>query len=77
MSDIKSEIDSDIEQNYSINSNADPKNMHELTIYVSWTTDCPLGTCSRLNLGIFAGAESPAERSGQIPIYVGPNYLPH
>ncbi|XP_055680858.1 heat shock factor-binding protein 1 [Lutzomyia longipalpis] len=34
MSDIKSEIDSDIEQNYSINSNADPKNMHELTIYV-------------------------------------------
>lgn len=35
MSDIKSEIDSDIEQNFSINSNVDPKNMQELSIYVS------------------------------------------
>lgn len=34
MSDIKSEIDSDIEQNYSLNSTADPKNMQELSIYV-------------------------------------------
>lgn len=36
MSDIKSEIDSDIDQNYSINTNADPKNVQELTIYVSF-----------------------------------------
>lgn len=35
MSDVKSEIDSDIEQNYSLNSTADPKNMQELSIYVS------------------------------------------
>uniref|UniRef100_U5EGE9 Heat shock factor-binding protein 1 n=1 Tax=Corethrella appendiculata TaxID=1370023 RepID=U5EGE9_9DIPT len=34
MSELKSEIDSDIEQNYSINSTTDPKNMQELTIYV-------------------------------------------
>jgi len=34
MSDFKSEIDSDAEQNYSINANADPKNVQELTIYV-------------------------------------------
>lgn len=36
MSDLKSEIDSDMEQNYSMNSNVDPKNMQELTIYVSF-----------------------------------------
>lgn len=35
MSDFKSEIDSDVEQNYSINANSDPKNVQELTIYVS------------------------------------------
>lgn len=35
MSDLKSEVDSDMEQNYSLNSNADPKNMQELTLYVS------------------------------------------
>lgn len=35
MSDNKSEIDSDVEQNYSLNANADPKNVQELTIYVS------------------------------------------
>ena len=35
MADIKSEIDSDAEQNYSLQSNVDPKNMQELTIYVS------------------------------------------
>lgn len=35
MSDgVKSEISSDIEQNYSLNT-ADPKNVQELTIYVS------------------------------------------
>ncbi|XP_052894436.1 heat shock factor-binding protein 1 isoform X2 [Anopheles moucheti] len=33
MADAKSEIDSDAEQNYSLNSNVDPKNMQELTIY--------------------------------------------
>lgn len=35
MSDIKSDIDSEIEQNYSLNNTADPKNVQELTIYVS------------------------------------------
>lgn len=35
MTELKSEIDSDVEQNYSLTSNADPKNMQELTIYVS------------------------------------------
>lgn len=35
MSDLKSEIGSDIEQNYSLNTTADPKNVQELTIYVS------------------------------------------
>lgn len=35
MSDgVKSEISSDIDQNYSLNT-ADPKNVQELTIYVS------------------------------------------
>lgn len=35
MSDgVKSEISSDIDQNYALNS-ADPKNVQELTIYVS------------------------------------------
>lgn len=40
MAEIKpelGEIDSDAEQNYSLGSNVDPKNMQELTIYVS---DC-------------------------------------
>lgn len=40
MSDNKSEIDSDVEQHYSLNSNVDPKNMQELTIYVSWFFLC-------------------------------------
>lgn len=35
MADIKNDIDSDLDQNYSLSSNADPKNMQELTIYVS------------------------------------------
>lgn len=35
MTDTKSEIDSDVE-NYSLTSNVDPKNMQELTIYVSF-----------------------------------------
>lgn len=35
MTDLRNEIDSDLDQNYSLNSNADPKNMQELTIYVS------------------------------------------
>lgn len=35
MSDLKSEIGSDIDQNYSLNNQADPKNVQELTIYVS------------------------------------------
>lgn len=35
MSDVKSEIESDIEPTYSLNSNADPKNMEELSNYVS------------------------------------------
>lgn len=35
MSDLKSEIGSDIDQNYSLNTTADPKNVQELTIYVS------------------------------------------
>lgn len=34
MSDLKSEIGSDIDQNYSLNNTADPKNVQELTIYV-------------------------------------------
>lgn len=38
MSDgVKSEISSDIDQNYSLNT-ADPKNVQELTIYVSIST---------------------------------------
>lgn len=35
MTDLKADIDSDLDQNYSLNSNADPKNMQELTVYVS------------------------------------------
>lgn len=34
MTDMRNEMDSDLDQNYSLNSNADPKNMQELTIYV-------------------------------------------
>lgn len=34
MSEQKPDMDSDVEQ-YSINSNTDPKNMQELTLYVS------------------------------------------
>ncbi|KRF81925.1 heat shock factor-binding protein 1 isoform X2 [Drosophila novamexicana] len=33
MTDMRNEMDSDLDQNYSLNSNADPKNMQELTIY--------------------------------------------
>ncbi|ALC38500.1 CG5446 [Drosophila busckii] len=33
MTDLRNEMDSDLE-NYSLNSNADPKNMQELTVYV-------------------------------------------
>lgn len=42
MSDLKSEIGSDIDQNYSLNNQVDPKNVQELTIYVSkfhWIRD--------------------------------------
>lgn len=42
MADLKSDIDSDAEQNYSLTSNVDPKNMQELTIYVSNTSKPPL-----------------------------------
>lgn len=35
MSDIKSDIGSECEQNYSMNSTADPKTVQEFTIYVS------------------------------------------
>lgn len=35
MSDLKSEIGSDAETSYSINANTDPKNVQELTVYVS------------------------------------------
>lgn len=35
MTDLKNDLDSDLDQNYSLNSNADPKNVQELTIYVS------------------------------------------
>ncbi|XP_058450564.1 heat shock factor-binding protein 1 [Malaya genurostris] len=34
MAELKSEIDSDADLNYSLGSNVDPKNMQELTIYV-------------------------------------------
>ncbi|EDW29047.1 GL19504 [Drosophila persimilis] len=36
MTELRNEMDSDLDQNYSLNSNAamDPKNMQELTIYV-------------------------------------------
>lgn len=34
MAELKPDIDSDAEQNYSLGSNVDPKNMQELTIYV-------------------------------------------
>lgn len=36
MSELKPDLESDLEQNYSMNSNVDPKNMQELTIYVSF-----------------------------------------
>lgn len=35
MADLKNDVDSDLDQNYSLSSNVDPKNMQELTIYVS------------------------------------------
>lgn len=38
MSDIKSDIDSDCDPKYSLNNSADPKNVQELTIYVSLST---------------------------------------
>lgn len=34
MNSVKTDLDSDMEQNYSLNSNNDPKNMQELTVYV-------------------------------------------
>lgn len=37
MTDMRNEMDSDLDQNYSLNSNVDPKNMQELTIYVSFS----------------------------------------
>lgn len=37
---MRNEMDSDLDQNYSLNSNADPKNMQELTIYVSFSFAC-------------------------------------
>lgn len=40
MTDMRNEMDSDLDQNYSLNSNADPKNMQELTIYVSFLFAC-------------------------------------
>lgn len=41
MTDLRNEMDSDLDQNYSLNSNADPKNMQELTIYVSNPHETP------------------------------------
>uniref|UniRef100_A0A0K8TND2 Heat shock factor-binding protein 1 n=1 Tax=Tabanus bromius TaxID=304241 RepID=A0A0K8TND2_TABBR len=34
MAESKLAMESDMEQNYSLNSNAEPKNMEELTLYV-------------------------------------------
>lgn len=75
MSDgVKSEISSDIDQNYALNT-ADPKNVQELTIYVSrdyfWETECDEQFCNfshffRHNLG----ANFIAKCAGQIPIDV-------
>lgn len=65
-----------MEQEYSMNSSVDPKNMQELTIYVSirpvlqWSPSKTPGPS-------IAGPEPLAERPGQIPDHVRPDNLTH
>lgn len=79
MTDLNADIDSDLDQNYSLNSNADPKNMQELTVYVSSESrpNHRPGTDSFIRFSPVPGAEPPSERSGQVPIHVGSNYRPN
>uniref|UniRef100_T1GVX3 Uncharacterized protein n=1 Tax=Megaselia scalaris TaxID=36166 RepID=T1GVX3_MEGSC len=59
--DTKSDIDSEVEQqNYSLQNNMEPKNMEELTVFI--TLD-------------FLGSKYAPECSGQIPIDVRPNFI--
>lgn len=72
-----------MEQEYSMNSNVDPKNMQELTIYVSkmdWTAEHPplfRTTVLIYCIAVLAGAEPIAECPGQVPDDVRPNNLPN
>lgn len=70
MSDMKPEMDSDAEQ-YSV-AEVDPKNMHELTLYVSVV----LFFLQRTRISQYRpntpqlGSELAAERAGQVPVDV-------
>lgn len=82
MSEVKSEIDSDIEQTYSISSGGmDPKNMQELSTYVSRRICCIIAfhiffiVLSYFNSA--SGADTAAGRPGQIPKYERSNHIAH
>lgn len=68
MSEMKPELESDL----SINSNADPKNMQELTIYVSGRSR-PLAEHIIIEMAVL-GPGSVAECPGQVPEHVRPDY---
>lgn len=61
MAEMKADIDSDAEQNYSLGSNVDPKNMQELTIYVR---DSIISKRISTKLFLISGPESPSECAG-------------
>lgn len=55
MSDIKSDVGSDIDhQNYSLNNTADPKNVQELTIYVSTLAEGAFNLIAQSSLSYFS-----------------------
>lgn len=64
-----------IEQDYSMNSNVDPKNMQELTIYVSKGDFCESAQFFYTNW-LISGPEPAAKRPGQVPDDVRPDHLP-
>lgn len=69
MSDLKSEIGSDIDQNYSLNNTADPKNVQELTIYVSNSTRWEFHICAQLFNYVHKGSNGSFRRLNRYKIY--------
>lgn len=69
MTDMRNEMDSDLDQNYSLNSNVDPKNMQELTIYVSFFYFCQLPRTQYNNKNNMKTPQRPTPQFPALPVF--------